>query len=164
MALNSHSITRRHFVLGVVACCAVCSACKQDSSTGNSVGNFVIEPFMLSNISDIPFGITPYDDLRVSIEKRAKKDKVLMRALQLVCTHQSCALRVPEQSGGPIVYTCPCHGAQFNAEGEVLRGPAKKPLRWLKLSASEEGNILLHADEKVSADVWLEIPRMGSGS
>ncbi len=46
-------------------------------------------------------------------------------ALTSVCTHQACT--VSNVSAG--VYTCPCHGSQFDPSGRVVRGPAGSPLR-----------------------------------
>ena len=45
------------------------------------------------------------------------------RALSAVCTHQACEVR-PASAG----LKCPCHGSVFSLDGDVLRGPAKKPL------------------------------------
>lgn len=45
------------------------------------------------------------------------------RALSAVCTHQGCEVRPASDR-----LQCPCHGSAFSLEGEVLRGPAKKPL------------------------------------
>jgi Rieske Fe-S protein len=41
------------------------------------------------------------------------------------CTHQACT--VSNVSSG--VYTCPCHGSQFDPSGRVVRGPAGAPLQ-----------------------------------
>lgn len=45
-------------------------------------------------------------------------------ALTTTCTHQACT--VQNVSGN--VYTCPCHGSQFDSTGRVVRGPAAQPL------------------------------------
>jgi Rieske Fe-S protein len=46
-------------------------------------------------------------------------------ALTAVCTHQSCTITGYSNQ----IYTCPCHGSQFNTEGLVTRGPAASALR-----------------------------------
>lgn len=58
------------------------------------------------------------------------------RALLLKCTHQGAELQV---FGEQI--SCPAHGSEFNAKGEVQNGPASEALR--KFPTRMEGNELL---------------------
>ena len=44
-------------------------------------------------------------------------------ALLASCTHQGCQ---PEPFADRLV--CPCHGSEFSLEGDVLAGPAERPL------------------------------------
>ncbi len=46
-----------------------------------------------------------------------------LTAVLASCTHQGCQ---PEPVGNRL--ECPCHGSQFSFEGEVLAGPADRPL------------------------------------
>lgn len=50
-------------------------------------------------------------------------DKKYVAAL-LKCTHRGCELNV----GGGI-YSCPCHGSEFDIQGKVLEGPADQNLQ-----------------------------------
>ena len=45
-------------------------------------------------------------------------------ALSLLCTHMGCPVSLPVRG----LMTCPCHGAEFDLEGKVERGPAVYPL------------------------------------
>lgn len=54
-------------------------------------------------------------------------------ALLMSCTHQQCTLAVTADN-----LVCPCHGAKFDKQGVVLRGPAEKNL--LALALYEKGN------------------------
>jgi cytochrome b6-f complex iron-sulfur subunit len=60
-------------------------------------------------------------------------------ALSLVCSHLGCT--VEQKEGG---FECPCHGSLYSREGEVIKGPAKLALKRLRLTTTEEGNLLLH--------------------
>ena len=51
-----------------------------------------------------------------------------------VCTHQGCTVGYDQPSKQ---FACPCHGARFDAStGDVVRGPAKRPLTRLKVIES----------------------------
>ncbi len=45
--------------------------------------------------------------------------------LRPVCPHRGCAVIWQADQNR---FACPCHGSKFDAEGRVLRGPARKPL------------------------------------
>lgn len=47
------------------------------------------------------------------------------RVLSAKCTHQGCIVGWSPDEGALL---CPCHAAQFNWDGKVLKGPAKLPL------------------------------------
>jgi cytochrome b6-f complex iron-sulfur subunit len=46
-------------------------------------------------------------------------------AFSAICTHQGCTVNPPSSTGKT---SCPCHGAQFDGNGAVVRGPARSPL------------------------------------
>ena len=46
-------------------------------------------------------------------------------ALYKVCTHLGCLYNWREQEGK---FVCPCHGSQFNTQGEYIQGPAPRSL------------------------------------
>jgi len=60
------------------------------------------------------------------------------RALSSVCTHLGCVTRYqPDQR----VIACPCHGSRFSLDGEVLAGPAPRPLPQFQMALTTEGEI-----------------------
>jgi len=60
-------------------------------------------------------------------------------AQSLVCTHLGCT--ITESATG---FDCPCHGSRFDEDGNVLAGPAQKPLRNLRVELLEDGRLVLH--------------------
>jgi len=57
-------------------------------------------------------------------------------ALSLTCTHLGCMVNTTSKG-----FACPCHGSVFNTRGEVIRGPADRPLK--RLAVEEDGNDVL---------------------
>ncbi|WP_041971114.1 ubiquinol-cytochrome c reductase iron-sulfur subunit [Geobacter sp. OR-1] len=60
-------------------------------------------------------------------------------ALRLVCTHLGCAVSVT-----PDGIFCPCHGSRFDVQGNVMRGPATRPLA--RLQAVVNGDRIVVSD------------------
>jgi cytochrome b6-f complex iron-sulfur subunit len=58
-------------------------------------------------------------------------------AVSLVCTHLGCIVK-----NNPSGFECPCHGSLFAMDGTVAKGPAPKPLPWLKVTGSD-GNYVV---------------------
>jgi cytochrome b6-f complex iron-sulfur subunit len=52
-------------------------------------------------------------------------------AVSTICTHLGCVVK-PNPGG----FECPCHGSQFASDGQVKKGPAPRPLPWLKVTLS----------------------------
>ncbi|HVF11392.1 MAG TPA: Rieske 2Fe-2S domain-containing protein [Abditibacteriaceae bacterium] len=50
-----------------------------------------------------------------------------LRALSAKCTHTGCTVNF-ESKGGQEHLPCRCHGSNFDSDGRVLKGPAKRPL------------------------------------
>jgi len=61
---------------------------------------------------------------KILIVRSAPKSKTLV-AVDPTCTHQGCTVSWDKSSQD---FSCPCHGASFNADGQAIGGPTKKPL------------------------------------
>jgi Rieske Fe-S protein len=49
----------------------------------------------------------------------------MLHGVSLRCTHLGCLLRF---NSAERSWDCPCHGSRFDVDGNVLEGPATKPL------------------------------------
>jgi len=67
-------------------------------------------------------------------------------ALNAVCTHLGClTVWKPEAN----VIACPCHGSTFHRDGTVIAGPAPRPLPWLKMWMSDDGDLMVDRSSTV---------------
>ena len=70
------------------------------------------------------------------------------RALSSVCMHLGCITRYqPDRN----IIACPCHGSQYTLAGDVIAGPAPRGLRWLQMSLSEKGELIVDTAVEVPA-------------
>jgi 3-phenylpropionate/trans-cinnamate dioxygenase ferredoxin reductase component len=77
--------------------------------------------------------------LQVNGEKAAvyRDDGGAVHSVSAVCTHMGCLV---EWNSGDRVWGCPCHGSRFDPDGNVLHGPAKKPLKTVATGSDEPGS------------------------
>jgi glycine/D-amino acid oxidase-like deaminating enzyme/nitrite reductase/ring-hydroxylating ferredoxin subunit len=64
-----------------------------------------------------------------------KNEQGVIHAVNPACTHMKCSVswNAAEKS-----WDCPCHGARYNSQGEVLNGPANKDLEPVEIRALQE--------------------------
>ncbi len=56
------------------------------------------------------------------------------------CTHLGCT---PNWFDAERRFKCPCHGSNFDVEGNVIAGPAPTPLLRAQVSLTDDGEILI---------------------
>ena len=75
---------------------------------------------------------------------KSAQDQVVAYSPQ--CTHLGCAYHW-DDSGKK--FACPCHNSEFGLDGQVLAGPAPRPLDRL-VSKVEEGKLLIGGPQEAS--------------
>jgi cytochrome b6-f complex iron-sulfur subunit len=69
-------------------------------------------------------------------------------ALQATCTHLGCLTAWKPELG---IIACPCHGSKFKRDGTKIEGPAPKPLPWLRMWLSDEGDLMVDRAAQLSS-------------
>lgn len=59
--------------------------------------------------------------------------------LSTECTHRGCTVEAQ-----PDRIVCPCHGSTYSRTGDVLRGPAERPLRRYRSQLTTDGVLVIH--------------------
>jgi glycine/D-amino acid oxidase-like deaminating enzyme/nitrite reductase/ring-hydroxylating ferredoxin subunit len=84
--------------------------------------------FPLKKAEDLDYGhgsVITFNGSRAGAYKDQQGDLYIV---DTTCTHMGCEV---EWNHGDLTWDCPCHGSRFSYTGDVLEGPAKKPLRRL---------------------------------
>jgi cytochrome b6-f complex iron-sulfur subunit len=144
MAEEKEAVTRREsFVTLGVGCMAVAGA-------GATVfGYQFLSPNVLYEPSPIANGGKPDQYALDSITADPKAGIYIVHsaegfyALSAVCTHLGCLTTLAEQGAGESIIACPCHGSKFHRDGVKIEGPAPRPLPWLRIWISDEGDLLV---------------------
>jgi Rieske Fe-S protein len=58
--------------------------------------------------------------------------------LSAVCTHRGCTIEEKLNR-----FECPCHGSRYSLRGDVIRGPAERPLRRYPTRLESNGRTLV---------------------
>lgn len=69
-------------------------------------------------------------------------------ALSLICTHQGCDMSSSGSVSGSGI-ECFCHGSFFDAQGNVLGGPARGNLVHFAVTEDASGSLTIHTDQTV---------------
>lgn len=101
-----------------------------------------LEPFLASTVTAVP-------EHRLWVYSGPEG----LYAISAVCTHLGCIVSAQDAGG----FFCPCHGSRFDAEGKVVAGPAPRPLMYLDLSLSPDGQLVVDKQKEVSADNRLQV-------
>ncbi len=114
------------------------------------VPNVLYEPsrrFDIGSPADFPQGSATFlPDRRLFVFNESDG----FYAISSVCTHLGCNVK----RAGPG-FECPCHGSRYDASGNVVQGPAPKPLPWYALSLSPRAELVVDLDQQVTPEFRL---------
>jgi cytochrome b6-f complex iron-sulfur subunit len=108
--------------------------------------------FVVGGLANIQLNSVTFDAEHRLIVFRDKQG--YFYALSAVCTHLGCIVEWKEAGipGHPEgVIACPCHGSVFNKTGDVIRGPAPRPLDRFKLYLKDD-RVIVDMAETVSEE------------
>jgi len=93
-------------------------------------------------------GVTFFKEARAFVYKEKREDgKTSLHAISASCTHLGCIIQhTPgfEHKGIKVEFSCACHGSKYNIDGDVVKGPAPKPLPWFNLKlAPDDGQLIV---------------------
>ena len=102
-----------------------------DASPG---GDASAAPEALTSTADVPVGsgVIVGD---VVVTQPVARD---YQAFSAVCTHSGCLIN--QVADGTI--NCPCHGSKFSLDGQVVNGPAARPLTPVSVEVQGDSIVL----------------------
>jgi cytochrome b6-f complex iron-sulfur subunit len=105
--------------------------------------------FLIGRPEEFPSGArVAIDTKRVCIVREGNK----VAAISTTCTHLGCIV-APSQTG----FQCPCHGSQFDVDGNVTGGPAPKALAWFQVSITPSGELEVDKDNEIQTGTYLSV-------
>jgi cytochrome b6-f complex iron-sulfur subunit len=135
----SAEVTRRGLIAGAWAAFAGFLAASGAAAARFMLPNVLYEPsqrFKMGKVSDLPLGVTINKEQRVWVIRGEQG----VYALWSRCTHLGCT---PNWFPAESRFRCPCHGSNFNPAGDVIAGPAPKPLWRVAVSVTPEGDLIV---------------------
>lgn len=123
--------------------------------------NVLFEPesrFRAGPVSALPVGgVLVFPERKVYLVRSPEG----VYALSMTCTHLGCMTRFEPASEGPTEGTrgrifCPCHGSRFHLTGQVIGGPAPRPLPRLLVSL-KDGVLEVDTRKVVEPDFLLKV-------
>ncbi|MGA7613700.1 MAG: ubiquinol-cytochrome c reductase iron-sulfur subunit [Thermoanaerobaculia bacterium] len=142
-----HLSRRRFFQVTGVAACAAAAGGAAALSVDFLKPRVLFEPpteFTLGPPDAIDVGAVVTNEVYRAYVIRQKEG---FHALSSVCTHLGCITRYKVDEN---VIACPCHGSRYSLDGDVIGGPAPRPLPWFQIDLDSKGDI--------EVDTGVEVP------
>jgi len=136
---SSVDVTRRGLLAGAWGAFLAFLGASGAATARFMLPNVLYEPsqqFKMGKARDLPMGVTINKEQRVWV---IRDDKGLY-AIWSRCTHLGCT---PNWFGAESRFRCPCHGSNFNIDGDVIAGPAPKSLWRVAVDVAPDGILLV---------------------
>jgi cytochrome b6-f complex iron-sulfur subunit len=144
---DASGLSRRRF-LAVAGAAAAASGCSSPGASPAPVGEV-----QAGTVSELAVGsLVVVGSEPVCIGR----DTAGVYAMTLTCTHAGCDIG-QQGTVSPQRLFCGCHGSEFDANGNVIRGPATQPLDHFAVSVDASGNLTIHGDQVVAASQRLTV-------
>lgn len=102
--------------------------------------------FAVGTVNDFPPGsVTPFTEGRFFL---VRLEDGGFLALYRSCTHLGCAVPWDAEKGR---FVCPCHGSEFEIDGEVNNPPAPRPLDLFRVKIAD-GQVKVDTGDKIRRD------------
>ncbi|MDE3165926.1 MAG: ubiquinol-cytochrome c reductase iron-sulfur subunit [Acidobacteriota bacterium] len=110
------------------------------------------QSFKIGSPADFPFGPPTFlPEEKIFVFRDREKGFAVASA---VCTHLGCTVKY---FGSDDRFHCPCHGSVFNHDGSVSHGPAPRPLEWLEVIQSRDGQLSVNKNKVVNSSYRLMV-------
>lgn len=132
-------ITRRSFLLWGWGAFLAFLASSVGSVLRFFLPNVLYEPsqkFRAGKVVDYPLGVTIDKAHRVWIIRNEKG----LYGMWARCTHLGCT---PNWFPAESRFRCPCHGSNYTIKGDVIAGPAPKPLWRVQVTQTPQGELVV---------------------
>lgn len=143
--------SRRQLLKTAAVGCATCglAACVGpiNPTGGNDTSSSPATPSNVpgGNVSDYFSG----DLVAVGWSVAVGYDSGGIYAMTTICTHAGCDMANYGQVNSRGLF-CGCHGSEFDVDGNVIRGPAFRPLQHYKVTVGSNGDIHVDSTNVVS--------------
>ncbi len=130
------STTRRKFLKLIGKGSVFAAFLAQIAAAGRALlPNVLYEPlkrFKIKRPEEYAQGVTFDADKRLFVIRQESNFHVI----SAVCTHLGCTVQWRGEE-----FDCPCHGSRFHPNGQVIGGPAPRPLSWYEVTQAPDGRL-----------------------
>jgi len=142
--LMSPSLNRRTVLAAgaVCACCVLTGDIDAQDQSGSIVDVGPVTDFEKDGV---------YDKLARSAKVLIIRKGKRLIAANSICSHKACVVKVVDDG-----LKCPCHGSLFEADGTIVKGPAKSSLLRYGIRI-EAGRILVDKSKSFDEKNWVDV-------